>query len=152
MHVVGVESDPNIHLDPFIRGTIRGLNSTRARRKQSRPSLVSELVRLEEFLMRNANSLVDRYICGCVLFVARARFGDLRDMGFLEMHPASHEMRSAADGLGLALPLVAPVRGFAKGLWGVHFSRVARLVGLAFGQGVPSLLLLIPLVHGRRGV
>ena len=146
VHVIGVEADPNIHLDPIIRGTIRGLNATRARRKQSRPFLVSELVRLEEFLMCSTNSLVDRYICGCVLFAvfARARFGDLRDIeqfiedvpedhpesGFLEVHSASHKMRSAADGLGLALPLVAPVRGFAKGLWGVH----ARLAGLAFGE------------------
>ena len=156
VHVVGVEADPNIHLDPFIRGSIRGLNATRARRKQSRPFLVSELVRLEEFLMCSANSLVDRYICGCVLFAvfARARFGDLRDieqfledvpedhpeLGFLEMH----KMRSAADGLGLALPLVAPVRGFAKGLWGVHFSKVAKLAGLAFGERSRGPLIVAP--------
>ena len=160
VHVIGVEADPNIHLDPIIRGTIRGLNATRARRKQSRPFLVSELVRLEEFLMCSTNSLVDRYICGCVLFAvfARARFGDLRDieqfiedvpedhpeLGFLEMHSASHKMRSAADGLGLALPLVAPVRGFAKGLWGVHFSKVARLAGLAFGERSKGPLIVAP--------
>ena len=170
VHVVGVEAEPNIHLDPLIRGTIRGLNSKRARRKQSRPFLVSELVRLEEFLMCSANSLVDRYICGCVLFAvfARARFGDLRDieqfiedipedhpeMGFLEMHSASHKMRSSADGLGLALPLVAPVRGFASGLWGVQFSKVAKLAGLAFGERsrALSLLLLTPLDLGHLGV
>ena len=160
VHVVGVEAESGIHLDPFIRGTIRGLNSKRARRKQPRPFLVSELIRLEEFLMCSANSLVDRYICGCVLFAvfARARFGDLRDieqfledipddhpeMGFVEMHSASHKMRSAADGLGLALPLVAPVRGFANGLWGVHFSRVARLTGLAFGERSRGPLIVAP--------
>ena len=160
VHVVGVEAEPNIHLDPLIRGTIRSLNSKRARRKQSRPFLVSELVRLEEFLMCSANSLVDRYICGCVLFAvfARARFGDLRDieqfiedipeghpeMGFLEMHSASHKMRSSADGLGLALPLVAPVRGFASGLWGVQFSKVAKLTGLAFGERSRGPLIVAP--------
>ena len=158
--MVGIEAEPNIHLDPLIRGTIRGLNSKRARRKQSRPFLVSELVRLGEFLMCSTNSLVDRYICGCVLFAvfARARFGDLKDleqfiedipedhpeMGFLEMHSASHKMRSAADGLGLALPLVAPVRGFASGLWGVQFSKVAKLTGLAFGERSRGPLIVAP--------
>ena len=52
------------------------------------------------------------------------------------MHSASHKMRSAADGFGLTLPLVAPVR--------VHFSRVARLAGLAFGERSRGPLIVAP--------
>jgi len=159
-HVLGVDSDPNIHLDPLVRGTLRGMSSTRPRRKQSRPFRVSELVVLEEYLMCDSHSIVDRYICGCILFAvfACARFGDLRDiekfvedipedhpeLGFIEMHSASHKMRSSADGLGLALPLVAPVRGFSTGLWGVQFCKVARMSGLAFDDRPRGSLIAAP--------
>lgn len=160
VHVIGVDADPNIHLDPIARGTLRGLASTRPRRKQSRPFRVDELVTLEEFLMNDNHSLVDRYICGCTLFAvfSCARFGDLRDiekfvedipsdhpeLGFLEMHSASHKTRATGDGLGMALPLVAPVRGFSSGLWGVHFVKVARQTGLAFDERPRGSLILAP--------
>ena len=45
--------------------------------------------------------------------------------GFIELHSASHKMRRKGDSLGLALPLVAPVRGFTKSLWGLQFVKVA---------------------------
>ena len=160
VHVLGVDADPNLHLDPLVRGTLRGLASSRPRRKQSRPFRVHELVTLENFLMNENHSLVDRYICGCILFAvfSGARFGDLRDIekfvedipsdqpehGFLEIHSASHKTRATGDGLGMALPLVAPVRGFSSGLWGIHFSRVAQEAGLAFCERPRGSLLLAP--------
>ena len=151
-HVVGIDVVDEIHLDPVVKGVLRGLDATRKRRVQSRPFLASELEALELFLASTDNALVDRYICGGILFAvsARARFGDLRvveqycedippecaENGFIELHSASHKMRRKGDSLGLALPLVAPIRGLTKSLWGLQFIQVAKDVGLPLGGRV----------------
>ena len=142
---MGIDVLDEIHQDPMVRGVLRGLDASRKRRVQSRPFLVSEIEALEIFLASTDNALVDRYICGRILFAvfSRARFGDLRVVeqycedippeclknGFIELDSASHKMRRRGDSLGLALPLVAPVRGFTKSLWGLQFIQVAKDVG-----------------------
>ena len=64
----------------MIRGCLRGADASRKRRVQSRPFLVSQVQMLELLLSSPANALVDRYICGSVLFAifSRSRSGDLR--------------------------------------------------------------------------
>ena len=163
-HVVGIDVVDEIHLDPVVKGVLRGLDATRKRRVQSRPFLVSEIEALELFLASSDNALVDRYICGGILFAvfARARFGDLRvveqycedipiecpENGFIELHSASHKMRRKGDSLGLALPLVAPVRGLTKSLCGLQFIQVAKDVGLPLGGRVRGPLLPAPTTSG----
>ncbi len=138
--MVGIDFLDEIQQDPMVRGCLRGADASRKRRVQSRPFLVSEVEVLERFLASLANALVDRYICGGVLFAifSRSRFGDLRvveqyhedipqecpENGFIELHSASHKMRRKGDSLGLALPL-----GSSQALHQIFVGRAIRQGG-----------------------
>ena len=144
-HVLGMEVETGYYKDAYVSGVLRGLTSQRPRRKQARCFKVEEIKSLEAFLADSSKASVDRYAMGCVLFAiyARARFADLADVeefvldvaetregwkGYLELRSASHKMRSVGDGLGLNLPLIAPVRGLGEGEWGMKFVEISSLV------------------------
>ena len=97
--------------------------------------------------MKNRD-LRDRYGVGVILFAifARARFGDLRrlqgvlkeisdldlkktEVGYLEARSTSHKMRSVGNRIGLPLPMIAPIKGFSKHVWGKVFCDVAESLG-----------------------
>ena len=145
-HVVGMQVEEGYFSDPFVRGQLRGLNLHRKPRKQSRPFTVAEVVILEKFLADESRDLRDRYGIGVVLF-ARARFGDLRqlqgalkdfgvfgckvaEIGCIEARSNSHKMKSVGNRIGLPLPMVAPIKGFSKHVWGRLFCDVADSLGI----------------------
>ena len=57
-------------------------------------------------------------------------------------------MRSAGNKIGLPLPLVAPVKGFSKHLWGKTFIEVASSVGLCLQSRRSGPLLPAPCADG----
>ena len=116
---------------------------------------------LECFLEDEGNCSVDRFIAGCVLFAifGRCRFGDLRyveryiidyspiiqaQVGYIEAWSGSHKMRSAGSKIGLPLPLVAPIKGFPKNVWGRTFINVSKKVGLNLESRGPGPVLPAP--------
>ena len=142
-HVLGVQVEDGYFSDPVVRGRLRGLQLDREPRKQ-----LAEVVILEEFLADESRDLRDRYGVGVILFAifARARFGDLRrlqgvlkdfsdhdvkktEVGYLEARSTSHKMRSVGNRIGLPLPMVAPLKGFSRHLWGKVFCDVAESLG-----------------------
>lgn len=147
-HVLGVRVEDGYFADPIVKGRLRGLQLDRKPRKQSRPFTVAEVVILEEFLADEDRDLRDRYGVGVILFAifARARFGDLRclqsvlkdfndhdlrktEVGYIEARSTSHKMRSVGNRIGLPLPMVAPIKGFSKHVWGKVFWDVAESLG-----------------------
>ena len=54
--------------------------------------------------------------------------------GFLEAHSSSHKMRTKGNALGLALPLVAPVKGLGNTQRGMTFVKVASDVGVSLDK------------------
>ena len=160
-HVLGVQVEEGYFKDVYIAGVLRGLNAKKPRRKQSRCFKVEEIKSLEAFLADPCKASVDRYAMGCVLFAiySRARFADLFDIeefipdvietpngwrGYLELRSASHKLRSVGDGLGLSLPLIAPVRGLGDGEWGMKFIEVSNLVSLDIKMRIRGPLLPAP--------
>ncbi len=160
-HILGVIVEEGYHSDPWVCGLVRGQTLSRPRRRQSRTFRVKEIVDLECFLEDEGNCSVDRFIAGCVLFAifGRCRFGDLRhveryiidyspviqaQIGYIEAWSGSHKMRSAGSKNGLPLPLVAPVKGFSKNVWGRTFINVSKKVGLDLESREPGPLLPAP--------
>ncbi len=126
---------------------------TRKPRRQSRTLKVTELKYLELFLSDETKSLVDRFAAGTMLFAvySRARIGDLAAVqsvsldvcraggaykGYIEARSLSHKMRISSSGLGLNLPLVAPIVGVGSRQWGIDYWRVSIEAGLSLAPGV----------------
>ena len=115
---------------------------------------------LESVLENQQIAGVDRYAVGVTLFAtySRARFGDLRsiasilidevppnkeeNIGFLEMHSASHKMRATGNRLGSHLPLVAPLEGFGADILGKNIHQCWQ----GSGSGHEQLASILPTV------
>ena len=148
--VVGLQCDIETFDSAWVAGIMRTASQARPLRKQSKTLTVEALKFLEQCLEDTQLALVDRYAVGVFLFAtySRARFGDLRSisqvfvdevrseteesMGYLEMHSASHKMRSTGNRLGAHLPLVAPLKGLGPKAWGKTFVDLSKEVGLSF--------------------
>eukprot|EP00439_Symbiodinium_sp_Y106_P007267 s12709_g1.t1 len=114
-------------------------------RKQARPFLASEVLKLEAFLSEYSNSAIDRFGVGCLLFAifSIARLGDLKAIdgfeldyeegheayGYIETTSFSHKSRMSSNSQGYQMKLIAPVRGIGPGTWGVDFVNAATEVG-----------------------
>ena len=116
---------------------------------------MSELQHLETFLADKAKSLVDRFAVGAMLFAvySRARVGDLAAVqcvsidvcqsggaykGYIEARSLSHKMKISSSGLGLNLPLVAPIDGVGSRQWGIDFWEVSIEAGLPLNALQPG--------------
>ena len=154
-HVLGYSVPDGFYTDPWMKGTLRGMRMTRKPRRQSRTLKVTELKYLESFLSDKSKSLVDRYAAGAMLFAvySRARIGDLASVqcvefdvckmgdtyrGYIEARSLSHEMKISTSGLGLNLPLVAPITGVGNRQWGIDFWKVSVEAGLILDALPPA--------------
>ena len=154
-HVLGCTVPSGFYSDPWMKGTLRGMRLTRKPRRQSRTLKVTELKYLESFLSDETKSLVDRFAAGTMLFAvySRARIGDLAAVqsvsldvcraggeckGYIEARSLSHKMRISSSGLGLNLPLVAPIVGVGSRQWGMDYWKVSIEAGLSLDSLVPG--------------
>lgn len=159
-YVVGLDCDLEAFKSAWVSGIMRVAGQTRPLRRQSSVLTVEALLFLESVLENQQIAGVDRYAVGVTLFAtySRARFGDLRsiasilidevppnkeeNIGFLEMHSASHKMRATGNRLGSHLPLVAPLEGLGPTSWGKTFIKVGKEVGLDMSNWHPFCPLL----------
>ena len=154
-HVLGFIVPNGFYNDPWTKGTLRGMKMARKPRRQSRTLKVSELQHLETFLADKTKSLVDRFAVGAMLFAvySRARVGDLAAVqcvsidvcqsggaykGYIEARSLSHKMKISSSGLGLNLPLVAPIDGVGSRQWGIDFWEVSIEAGLPLNALQPG--------------
>eukprot|EP00439_Symbiodinium_sp_Y106_P043329 s8139_g5.t1 len=144
-HVLGVDVKPPCLEHPVLKGRTRREALNRPPRKQARPFLASEVLKLEVFLSDYSNSAIDRFGVGCLLFAifSIARLGDLKAIdsfeldyeegheayGYIETTSFSHKSRMSSNSQGYQMKLVAPVRGIGPGTWGVDFVNAASEVG-----------------------
>ena len=143
-----------------VSGIMRVAGQTSPLRRQSSVLTVEALLFLESVLENQQIAGVDRYAVGVTLFAtySRARFGDLRsiasilidevppnkeeNIGFLEMHSASHKMRATGNRLGSHLPLVAPLEGFGADILGKNIHQGWQ----GSGSGHEQLASILPTV------
>ena len=115
-HVLGVDVIPPCLDHPVLRGRTRREALNRPPRKQARPFLASEVLKLEAFLSEYSNSAIDRFGVGCLLFAifSIARLGDLKAIdsfeldyeegheayGYIETTSFSHKSRMSSNSQG----------------------------------------------------
>ena len=157
-YVLGVDVIPPCLDHPVLRGRTRREALNRPPRKQARPFLASEVLKLEAFLSEYSNSAIDRFGVGCLLFAifSIARLGDLKAIdgfeldyeeghdahGYIETTSFSHKSRMSSNSQGYQMKLIAPIRGIGPGTWGVDFVNAATEVGrplVKIGRGEPLL-------------
>lgn len=110
----------------------------RKERRQARVLTVAEVTMLEEIMLDEKESLVDRIAAGCFLFCprGRSRWSDVRKVyqiaqdvrgeagrlsGYIECKTRARKTARSVAKRGLA---IAPIWGAGKIPWGLHFPRI----------------------------
>ena len=165
IHVLGFDIDQSLLRDPWLKGIQRELQTERPPRRQARPLLCQEIIRLEDMLADRSLTLQDRYACGAILFgiYARARASDLRHIstltidpgatigtGYIEASTYRHKNRRLGNAAGLPLLLIAPMKGLGPRSWGMDFVEVAAKTGLSLekSEELEAPLLPAPTANG----
>lgn len=158
-------SSSSLDLPKQCHRSIELLELSRKEKHQARVLTVKEVNLLVDVLIDEKEALADRIAAGCFLFClhSRSRWSDIRKVygfqediseeggrlsGYLECKTRAHKTARTVARQGLAMPLVAPIWGTGKTPWGIHFTRVYRLIGKNLDELANQPMLPAPSLNG----